>query len=120
MYVCTYVQVHTPYMRRETKKEVLLYPAHFGSILCTACRLMRKLYDYILQAAHWSLRFLDYVCIVLYGGTRNGYKPNPPTYFTRKGYKWPLAETPCDDAMYICKEREKRKKRKEVKGTIQS
>lgn len=66
MYVHMYVQVHTPYMRTETKKEVLLYPAHFGSILCTACRLMRKLYDYILQAAHWSLGFLDYLCIVHY------------------------------------------------------
>ena len=56
LYICTY-SVHEK--RNEKGSTPVPRPLwqHF-------VHSMRKLYDYILQAAHWSLRFLDYVCIV--------------------------------------------------------
>lgn len=71
----------------ETKKEVLMYPTHFGSILCWNC---------VSGAQHAPMRKLEIpTCRLLIGVSDLGYVPVlvQPTYFypTRKGYKWPLA-----------------------------
>lgn len=121
LYICMYIHTYSVHEKRNEKGSTPVprpFWQHFVHSIAVWCV---SFYDYILQAAHWSLRFLDYVCTyVLYGGTRNGYKPTPtylPTYLPYEegltNGRWQRRHAMM--RMYMQRE-EKRKEKKEIKN----